>query len=59
MVDGADMIIPPLCEMRAENAARHTEIRGRLITLEKRLAEVQAALVDSLKRKMQVLECPK
>jgi hypothetical protein len=43
MPDPADMIVPPLREMRAENAALHQQTRERLDAVERRLGALEAA----------------
>ena len=46
MADAADMIVPMLREMRAENAALHQETRELIKALDKRLGAVEAAQVS-------------
>jgi hypothetical protein len=46
MADAADMIIPLLREMRAENAARHGEVLGRFELVERRLKALEEAQVS-------------
>jgi hypothetical protein len=46
MVDPADMIVPLLREMRAENAARHGEVLGRFELVERRLKALEEAQVS-------------
>ena len=41
MAEPADMIVPMLREMRAENAALHEQTRGLLAALDKRLGAVE------------------
>jgi hypothetical protein len=41
MVDPADMIVPLLHEMRAENAALHEQARELLENLDRRLAAIE------------------
>jgi hypothetical protein len=43
MADSADMIVPLLGEMRAENAALHEETRELMKALDKRLGAVERA----------------
>jgi hypothetical protein len=43
MTDPADMIVPMLREMRAENAALHGQTRELLAALDKRLGAVETA----------------
>ena len=53
MADPADLIIPMLREMRAENAARHSEVIARLEALERVQASFKQALAaDSLLSKL-------
>ena len=46
MADAADMIIPLLREMRAENAARHGEVLDRFDLVERRLKALEDAQVS-------------
>ena len=43
MADPADMIVPLLGEMRAENAALHDQTRTLIRTLERRLGAIEEA----------------
>jgi len=43
MADPIDTIIPPLREMRTENAALHEQTRELIKTLDKRLGAVESA----------------
>jgi len=43
MTDPADMIVPPLREMRAENLTQHEQTRALVMALDKRLGGVEAA----------------
>jgi hypothetical protein len=60
MTDPADMIVPLLREMRAENLEQHEQTRALLMVLEKRLGGVeevqksfrQALTADSLLSKL-------
>jgi hypothetical protein len=60
MTDPADMIVPLLREMRAENIEQHEQTRALLMVLEKRLGGVeevqksfrQALTADSLLSKL-------
>ena len=41
MAEPADMIVPPLREMRAENPTQHEQTRALITALEKRLGGVE------------------
>ncbi len=43
MSEPADMIVPLLREMRAENNTRHQDLLGRFDIVEKRLASIESA----------------
>jgi hypothetical protein len=43
MADPVDMIVPPFCEMRAENAARHEQSIEKSSAIERRLDKIEAA----------------
>lgn len=43
MTDPADMIVPLLREMRAENAARHEQSLERFTAIERRLDKIETA----------------
>jgi hypothetical protein len=43
MTDPADMIVPLLREMRAENLAQHEQTRALVVALEKRLGGVEGS----------------
>lgn len=43
MMDPADMIVPLLREMRAENLAQHEQTRALVVALEKHLGGVEGA----------------
>jgi hypothetical protein len=43
MAEPADMIVPMLREMRADNDARHKEVLGRFDLVERRLAALESA----------------
>jgi hypothetical protein len=43
MADPADMVVPLLREMRAENAARHEQSLEKFAAIEQRLDKIEAA----------------
>jgi hypothetical protein len=61
MADPADMIVPLLREMRAENAALHERTRELIKAPDRRLGAVEGAQhrYDALERKVRELESHK